>query len=170
MTGAKKVWGSFITARQWNDYLNDNIEEFIPWEYDPAAKDGNVFTVKGTRPPFSKLAIGDRGAVLKMGGSAPEWVNLAKPDETEKAKCAYCGQWGEARSECMKCGAPIDEFTKYPVMCLEPISEHDAEQAGDTKIIRVPLGGGKMMVMTDILHRSDFGYPVTTHNTEIVDI
>ena len=68
-----------------------DIEEFILWEYG-----------------LTKMAIGNRGAVLKMGDSAPEWVNLAKPDKTERAKCAYCGKWGKARSECMKCGAPID--------------------------------------------------------------
>lgn len=40
----------------------------------------------------------------RLGGSAGVY-------ETShlRSKCAYCGQWGDARSECGKCGAPIDE-------------------------------------------------------------
>lgn len=30
-------------------------------------------------------------------------------DTHERTKCQYCGQWGDARSECGHCGAPIDE-------------------------------------------------------------
>lgn len=30
-------------------------------------------------------------------------------DAEDKSKCAYCGQWGESRSACTHCGAPIDD-------------------------------------------------------------
>ena len=49
--------------------------------------------------------LGETGQILLIGHSGNhEW----KQPVPDKAKCAYCGQWGEPRSECKKCGAPID--------------------------------------------------------------
>ena len=33
----------------------------------------------------------------------------------QRAKCSYCQQWGEEKSKCGSCGAPIDEAKYVPV-------------------------------------------------------
>jgi hypothetical protein len=45
---------------------------------------------------FSAVAIDSEGV-----------VQFALPSNN-KRKCAHCGQWGEPRSACEYCGAPVD--------------------------------------------------------------
>lgn len=39
------------------------------------------------------------GGIIEIGGNP-----ITTP---QKIPCQYCGQWGEARSTCSHCGAPI---------------------------------------------------------------
>lgn len=61
-----------------------------------------------------------RGRSILHGGSILNWgfggTALYRYEQVypridvgeQRAKCAYCGQWGEQRSQCKHCGAPVD--------------------------------------------------------------
>lgn len=44
-----------------------------------------------------ELAVGEAKQVLRVNTEVPEWSYVDR-----RAKCAYCGQWGEPWSECKK--------------------------------------------------------------------
>jgi hypothetical protein len=53
----------------------------------------------GATTDFSMVAMDENG-VLQFG--------LTHEPEHNRCKCGYCGQWGEPRTACRYCGAPID--------------------------------------------------------------